>query len=76
MFVTNAQIEKVADQMQPLFEIGSLHSRSRIGEIARHAAGELADAGLPTRRTLCFVVANVALATWQETIAQTRATLS
>lgn len=76
MFVTNAKIAKVAEQMQPLFEIGSLHSRSRIGEIARHAADELADAGLPTRRSLCFTVANVALATWQETIAQTRATLS
>ena len=76
MYVTPNQIAEIADNMQPLFEIGSLHSRSRIGEIARHAAGELADAGLPTRRSLCFTVASVALATWQETIAQTRKAIS
>ena len=76
MYVKPNQIAEIADNMQPLFESGPLHSRSRIGEIARHAAEELADAGLPTRRSLCFVVAKVALATWQETITQARVTLS
>ena len=76
MYVKPKQIAEIADRMQPLFEIGPLNSQSRIGEIARHAADELADAGLPTRRSLCFTVANVALMTWQENITQTRKALS
>jgi len=76
MFVTDDKIAEIADNLQSAFEIGLLHSQSKISEIARHAADELADNGLPTRRSLCLVVAKVALATWAEATIQTKATLS
>lgn len=72
MFVTDQKIAEVADEMQSLFEVGQLHSQSKIGIIARHAREALADNGLPTRKSLCLVVAKVALMTWQETIHQTK----
>jgi hypothetical protein len=72
MFVTDQKIAEVADEMQSLFEVGSLHSQSKIGVIARHAEEALADNGLPTRKSLCLVVAKVALMTWHETIHQTK----
>lgn len=76
MFVKDEKIAEIADNLQSAFEVGSLHSQSKISEIARHAADELADNGLPTRRSLCLVVAKVALATWIETTIQTKATLA
>ena len=76
MFVTDQKIAEMADNLQSAFEVGSLHSQSSIREIAAHAADELADNGLPTRKSLCFVVAKVALATWTETTIQTKAALS
>ena len=76
MFVTDQTIAEIADNLQSAFEVGSLHSRSSISEIANHAADELADAGLPTRRSLCLVVAKVALMTWTETTLQTKAALA
>ena len=48
------KIAEVADEMQSLFEVGPLHSQSKIGVIARHAQEALADNGLPTRKSLCF----------------------
>lgn len=76
MFVTDKKIAEIADNLQSAFEVGSLHSQSSISKIAAHAADELADSGLPTRRSLCLVVAKVALATWTETTIQTKAALS
>lgn len=72
MFVTDQIIAEVADEMQSNFEVGSLHSQSSIGAIARVAQEQLADRGLPTRKSLCFVVAKVALNTWHETIHQVK----
>ena len=72
MFVTDQIIAEVADEMQSLFEVGSLHSRSKIGEIARHAKEALAENGLPTRKSLSVVVAKTALMTWQETVDQSQ----
>ena len=76
MFVTDKKISEIADNLQSAFEVGSLHSQSSISEIAAHAADELADNGLPTRKSLCLVVAKIALAHWIETIMQTKAALS
>ena len=76
MFVTDKIISEVADGMLNNFESGSLHSRSSIREIASHAKEELADRGLPTRKSLCFVVAKVALMTWHETIHETKVQLA
>ena len=71
MYVTNEQIIKVAQEMQSYFEF-DLHSKSSIEAIARIAQEELAERGLPTRKSLCFVVAKNALTIWQETIHQTK----
>ena len=76
MLVTDKKIAEIASNLQSEFEVGSLHSHSSISEIASHAADELADNGLPTRRSLCLVVAKVALATWIETIMQTKSELA
>ena len=76
MFITDQIIANVADEMQSTFEGGTLHSRSKIGVIARHAKEALADNGLPTRQSLCFVVAKVALMTWDETIHDTKCQLA
>jgi len=73
MFVTDEKIAEIADNLQSAFEVGSLHSQSSIREIAAHAAEELADNGLPTRKSLCFVVAKVALMNWIEMTMQTKA---
>tara|TARA_R110000764_G_scaffold214784_1_gene301328 strand:+ start:54 stop:284 length:231 start_codon:yes stop_codon:yes gene_type:complete len=76
MFVTDKKIAEIADDLQSAFEVGSLHSHSSINAIAAHASVELSDNGLPTRQSLCLVVAKVALATWIETMIQTKATLA
>ena len=76
MFVTDEKIAEVADEMQNLFEVGPLHSQSTIKQIAWKAKETLEDMGLPSRKSLCFVVAKVALMTWQETIHQTKVELS
>ena len=76
MFVTDQIISEVADGMLNNFEGGTLHSRSSIREIASHAKEELADRGLPTRKSLCFVVAKVALMAWQEEIHATKQRLA
>lgn len=70
MFITDDKITEIAQEMQSRFEF-DLHSQSSIKKIARVAQEELADRGLPTRKSLCFVVAKNALAIWQETIHQT-----
>lgn len=72
MFVTDEKIAEVAEDLMPLFEIGDLHSRTRIGKIAIHAKEALQEHGMPTRFSLCCVVAKVALMFWQEKILQTK----
>ena len=65
MFVTDKKIAEVAEDLLPLFEVGDLHSRTKVGKIAIHAKEALLEHGLPTRRSLCCVVANVALMTFR-----------
>tara|TARA_R110000751_G_scaffold103389_1_gene198633 strand:+ start:229 stop:459 length:231 start_codon:yes stop_codon:yes gene_type:complete len=76
MFITDQKIAEVANDMQSLFEIGDLHTRSSIKAIAWKAKEALTDNGLPSRQSLCFVVAKVALTTWQETVHQTKIELA
>ena len=71
MFVNNKTVKEIALAIQPAFEFGNLYSRSSIREIAQHAREELAERKLPTRKSLCFVVAKLALALWHETIQKT-----
>jgi len=72
MFVTDQKIAEVAEDLLPLFEVGDLHSRTRVGKIAIHAKEALQEHGMPTRFSLCCVVAKVALAAWQEEILKTK----
>ena len=76
MFVTDQKIAEVADDLQCHFEVGDLHTRSSVKAIAWKAKEELAEHGLPTRQSLCFVVAKVALATWHETVHQVKVELA
>ena len=71
MFVSAETVLEIASDMQPRFE-SDLHSQSSISEIARAAREELADRGLPTRKSLSVVIAKVALMTWQSTIFETK----
>ena len=72
MFVTDKKIAEVAEDLLQLFEVGDLHSRTKVGKIAIHAKEALLEHGLPTRRSLCCVVAEVALMTWQEEVLKTK----
>ena len=71
MFVSAETISEIASDMQSRFEF-DLHSQSSISEIARAAREELADRGMPTRKSLSVVIARVALMTWQETVFETK----
>jgi len=71
MFVTDETNAEIALDMQSRFEF-DLHSQSPISEIAHAAAEELADRGLPTRKSLAFVIAKNALMTWQSTVFETK----
>jgi hypothetical protein len=71
MFVSAETVIEIASDMQSRFEF-DLHSQSSISEIARAAREELADRGLPTRKSLSVVIAKVALMTWQSTIFETK----
>ena len=72
MFVTDEKITQVARDLQPLFEVGALHSCSSIRDIVPHAGEELHAQGLPTRRSLAIVVAKLALAIWIGTVFATK----
>tara|TARA_A100000172_G_C2998619_1_gene95483 strand:- start:452 stop:682 length:231 start_codon:yes stop_codon:yes gene_type:complete len=72
MFVTDKKIAEVAEELLPLFEVGDLHSRTKVGKIAIHAKEALQEHGLPTRFSLCCVVAKVALTAWQEEVLKTK----
>ena len=72
MFVDDRKIAEVAEDLLPLFEVGDLHSRTRVSAIAVHAREALQEHGLPTRFSLCCVVAKVALMAWQEDILKTK----
>ena len=75
MFVSDKTIADIASDMQSRFEF-DLHSQSSISEIARAAREELADRGLPTRKSLSVVIAKVALMTWQSTVFETSNNIS
>ncbi len=72
MFVSDKKIAEVAEDLLPLFEVGDLHTQTRVGKIAIHAKEALLEHGLPTRFSLCCVVAKVALMTWQEEVLKTK----
>ena len=72
MFLTTDHIEEVAADLLPSFEVGNLNSRTPRRVVAAAAREALADRHLPTRRSLCYVVADVARTQWQAAILDTR----
>lgn len=70
MFVTDEKISEVAEDLMPIFRHGDLHSQTRLGKVAIHAKEALQDHGLPTRSSLCFVVAKIAMIFWREEISK------
>ena len=67
VFVSDDTINEIADDMQSAFHF-TLHSQSRIAEIVPVAREQLADRGLPTRASLCVVIAKRALMRFRATV--------
>ena len=63
-WVSDERLFEIAEDMQVLFEVGNLHSRSTSGDVAAKAREYLADEGLPTKRSVCFLVAKYASLLW------------
>ena len=72
MFLTTDHIESVATDLLPSFEVGNLNTHTPRRVVAAAAREALADRHLPTRRSLCYVVADVARVMWRATIIDTR----
>jgi hypothetical protein len=70
MFVTEEQIDAVANELQSSFEVGNLHSQSTIKQILPSAKEALIDAGFPNRSSLAVVVSKIALMKWQSTVSK------
>ena len=71
-YVTDKQIEEIAESLLNEFQNGGLYSDSPVRDIAPYVIDELRERGLPTRRSLANVIANVAKLKWREVILQTR----
>ena len=71
MFLTTDHIESVATDLLPSFEVGNLNTRTPRRVVAAAAREALADRHLPTRRSLCYVVADVARVMWRATVIDT-----
>ena len=74
-WISTEQASEIAEQVLPHFHF-SLTSASSLSEIALVARDHLADAGLPTRQSLCLTVAHLALALWQEETHRTKAEIN
>lgn len=71
-YVTDKQIEEIAESLLNQFQHGSLYSNSPVRDIAPYVIDELRERGLPTRQSLANVIANVAKLKWREVILQTK----
>ena len=67
-FVTRQEAENIALGMQNLFLVGPFTSQSRVPHIAERAAEHLEDAGIFPKRSLCLMIAKIALTMWIGTI--------
>ena len=64
MLIPNTRLIEVAQDMQPCFEVGPLHSRSSKNEVAATAREYLQDEGLPHGPSVCYLVAKYARLIW------------
>ena len=71
-YVTDKQIEEIAESLLNEFQHGGLYSDSPVRDIVPYVIDELQERGLPTRRSLASVIANVAKLKWREMILQTK----
>lgn len=71
-YVTEKEINEISEVVISEFQNGSLYSNSPIRDIVPYVIDELRERGLPTRRSLANVIANVAKLKWRELIIQTK----
>ena len=76
MYLTHDDCQEIAQAIQPAFEVGGLHSQSRLTEIAPRVRDELADNGYTRnvygRKSLVYAIAKMAQAMWIATIQKTQ----
>ena len=72
MFVSEKVINEIANDVLVMFEVGDWNSRTPVWEMIPGVLDELADRGLPRRRSLAGLIAKVAAATWAETVLATK----
>tara|TARA_R110002020_G_scaffold12409_6_gene45526 strand:+ start:27173 stop:27430 length:258 start_codon:yes stop_codon:yes gene_type:complete len=76
-FVTHDEAQDFANQLQMVFEVGTLNSQSRVTEIAFHACELLQDEGITSpRKSLCLMIAKMAQTIFQGTLMQTQQQLN
>jgi len=71
-YVSTERLMEIAGDMQSCFLVGHLHSRSSKNEIALAAKQYLQDDGLPSRPSVCYLVANYARLIWLGQIQQVK----
>lgn len=62
--IPNTRLIEVAQDMQPCFEVGNLHSKSSKFVVAIKAREYLKDEGLPHGASVCYLVAKYARLIW------------
>ena len=72
MFVSEKVINEIANDVLVMFEVGDWNSRTPVRKMIPGVLDELADRGLPRRRSLAGLIAKVAAATWAETVLATK----
>ena len=70
-YVTDAQIEEIADALQDHYNFG-LISTDPVPKILPYVYDELRERGLPMRRSLAIVIAKVTQAKYYATIMQVK----
>ena len=71
-YISDETAHQIALDMQNCFMFGNLHSQSTIPEIAVRVRDELLDRRITARRSLCLMIAKMALAQWHGTIMLTK----
>ncbi len=66
-FISRGEATEIAAEIQNLFLVGDLNSRSRVPQVAQRVAEHLRDEGVTPKRSLCLMIAKMALTMWIET---------
>jgi hypothetical protein len=76
MFVPNCIVNEVAEDLLPLFEVGSFNTMTPTRAMIPAALEALSERRLPMRRNLAGVVAKKAQAAWIEIVMKTKEELA